>query len=113
MCRVGAENGFCILYVKALGRRNPITVVGHAASISAGEWITVTGEGVNDRTYRSQLRAHFLRTFAPTTAPGPDKHLASGMIRGIGPKLREAPGACLRHRKRLPSAALRHGAVIV
>lgn len=38
------ENGFCVLRVKARGRRDLITVVGHAASISAGEWVTATGE---------------------------------------------------------------------
>jgi exodeoxyribonuclease V alpha subunit len=29
------ENGFCVLRVKTRGRRDLITVVGHAASISA------------------------------------------------------------------------------
>jgi hypothetical protein len=41
-----AENGFCVLRVKARGRRDLITVVGHAASISTGEWVTATGEWV-------------------------------------------------------------------
>ena len=31
------ENGFCVLRFKARGRRDLITVVGHAAMISAGE----------------------------------------------------------------------------
>ncbi len=31
------ESGFCVLRVKARGRRDLVTVVGHAASISAGE----------------------------------------------------------------------------
>jgi exodeoxyribonuclease V alpha subunit len=30
------ENGFCILRVKARGHRDLVTVVGHAAMISAG-----------------------------------------------------------------------------
>ena len=34
-----AENGFCVLRIKARGHRELITVVGHAATISAGEWI--------------------------------------------------------------------------
>jgi exodeoxyribonuclease V alpha subunit len=34
-----AENGFCVLRVKARGQRDLVTVVGHAASISAGEWV--------------------------------------------------------------------------
>jgi exodeoxyribonuclease V alpha subunit len=79
------ENGFCVLRVKARGRRDLITVVGHAASISAGERVTATGEWVNDRTHEPQFRARFLRASAPTTAEGIEKYLASGMIRGIGP----------------------------
>ena len=33
------ENGFCVLRVKARGQRDLITVVGHAAMISAGEFV--------------------------------------------------------------------------
>ena len=32
-----ADSGFCVLRVKARGQRNLVTVVGHAASIAAGE----------------------------------------------------------------------------
>ena len=32
-----AENGFCVLRTKARGHRDLVTVVGQAASISAGE----------------------------------------------------------------------------
>jgi hypothetical protein len=32
-----AENGFCVLREKACGHRDLVTVVGHAATISAGE----------------------------------------------------------------------------
>ena len=39
-----ADNGFCVIRVKARGHRDLITVVGHAAVISAGEWITAVGE---------------------------------------------------------------------
>jgi exodeoxyribonuclease V alpha subunit len=80
-----AETGFCVLRVKVRGRRDLQTVVGHAASISPGEWIIATGEWVNDRTHGPQFRARFLRASAPTTAEGIEKYLASGLIRGIGP----------------------------
>jgi exodeoxyribonuclease V alpha subunit len=33
-----AENGFCVLRARARGHRDVVTVVGHAATISAGEW---------------------------------------------------------------------------
>jgi exodeoxyribonuclease V alpha subunit len=32
-----ASNGFCVLRIKARGHRELVTVVGHAAEISAGE----------------------------------------------------------------------------
>jgi exodeoxyribonuclease V alpha subunit len=80
-----ADNGFCVLRAKARGHRDLVTVVGHAATISAGEWITASGEWVNDRTHGQQFKAHFMRTSAPTSIEGIVKYLSSGMIRGIGP----------------------------
>ena len=80
-----AENGFCVLRAKARGHRDVVTVVGHAATIAAGEWITASGELVNDRTHGQQFKARFLRTSPPTSADGIEKYLSSGMIRGIGP----------------------------
>ena len=79
------ENGFCVLRAKARGHRDVVTVVGHAATIAAGEWITASGEWVNDRTHGQQFKARFLRTSPPTSADGIEKYLSSGMIRGIGP----------------------------
>src|SRR6266487_5775219 len=76
------ENGFCVLRIKARGHRELITVVGHAAVISAGEWVTASGEWVNDRIHGQQFKARFLRTSPPTSADGIEKYLSSGMIRG-------------------------------
>src|SRR3712207_2879134 len=80
-----AENGFCVLRVKARGQKDLVTVVGHAATIAAGEFVSASGTWVNDRTHGLQFRASFLKATAPTTAEGIEKYLASGMIRGIGP----------------------------
>jgi exodeoxyribonuclease V alpha subunit len=80
-----AENGFCVLRIKARGQRELVTLVGHAAIISAGEWITASGSWINDRTHGQQFKARFLKTSAPTSVEGIEKYLASGMIRGIGP----------------------------
>jgi len=79
------ENGFCVLRAKARGHRDLVTVVGHAATISAGEWITASGDWTNDRTHGQQFRARFLKTSAPSSIDGIEKYLGSGMIRGIGP----------------------------
>ena len=79
------DNGFCVLRVKARGKRDLIIVVGHAATISAGEFIQASGEWSNDRTHGVQFRARFLKAMPPTTVEGIEKYLGSGMIRGIGP----------------------------
>jgi len=52
-----AENGFCVLRVKARGHRELVTLVGHAAAISAGEWITASGNWINDRTGRAPVQS--------------------------------------------------------
>src|SRR3712207_4710306 len=79
------ETGFCVLRVKARGQKDLVTVVGHAAVISAGEFISASGTWVNDRAHGLQLKASFLKATAPTTLEGIERYLGSGMIRGIGP----------------------------
>jgi exodeoxyribonuclease V alpha subunit len=54
-----AENGFCMLRVKARGPRDLITLVGYAAMISAGEFVQASGSWINDRTHGVQFRASF------------------------------------------------------
>jgi len=66
------DTGFCVLRV------------GHTPTISPGEWITATGDWVNDRTHGQQFKARFLRASAPSSAEGIERYLGSGMIRGIG-----------------------------
>ena len=88
-----AANGFCVLRIKARGHHELITVVGHAATISAGEWITAAGEWVNDRTHGQQFKTRFLRSSAPTTTEGIEKYLGSGMIAASA---RSTPGSWSR-----------------
>ena len=51
-----AENGFCVLRAKARGHRDLVTVVGHAAIISAGEWITASGEWIKGNRKRESRK---------------------------------------------------------
>jgi exodeoxyribonuclease V alpha subunit len=81
----GQESGFCVLRVKARGHRDLVTVVGHAAMISAGEWLTASGEWTQDATHGLQVRARFLKTSEPTSAEDIEKYLGSSLVRGIGP----------------------------
>ena len=79
------ETGFCVLRVNAARRREPVTVVGAAASVGPGEFVEANGAWVNDRTFGLQFRAEHLRVVPPSTLEGIEKYLGSGMIRGIGP----------------------------
>ena len=74
-----------MLRTRARGHRDLVTVVGHAATVAPGEWITASGEWVNDRTHGQQFKARFIRTAEPSSVEGIEKYLGSGMIRGIGP----------------------------
>jgi exodeoxyribonuclease V alpha subunit len=82
-----ADTGFAVLKVKARGKRDLITVVGHAPTISAGEFVTASGGWVNDRSHGVQFKAQVLKATAPTTSEGIERYLASGQMRGIGPAM--------------------------
>ena len=79
------ESGFCVLQVKVRGQRDLVTVVGSAASVSAGEYVECTGVWHNDRTYGLQFKTKQLQIVPPTTLEGIQKYLGSGMVKGIGP----------------------------
>ena len=78
------ENGFSVLRVQVRGRRELVTVVGHAAEVSAGEFVQASGAWVNDRVHGLQFQAETLTTVAPTTLEGIEKYLGSGLVKGVG-----------------------------
>ena len=89
------ESGFCVLRTKARGHRDLVTVVGHAAMVAAGEWITASGEWVNDRTHGQQFKARFLRCSAPrprrewrNTSPPAASGGSAGVCPQAGPGIR-------------------------
>ena len=73
--------------MEARGKRDLITVLGHAAAISAGEFVNASGFWVNDRAHGLQFKAQVLKATAPTTPEGIERYLASGQMRGIGPAM--------------------------
>src|SRR3954452_25612745 len=82
-----ADNGFAVLKVQTRGKRDLVTVVGHAASVMEGEWITASGSWVSDRTHGGQFKAQTLSATPQTGAQGIEKYLASGQMRVIGPAM--------------------------
>src|SRR3954463_6271202 len=81
------ENGFCVLKVQARGKRDLVTVVGHAPAIGAGEWVNASGAWVSDRVHGLQFKADVLKATPPTGVEGIERYLASGQMRGIGPAM--------------------------
>jgi exodeoxyribonuclease V alpha subunit len=79
------ESGFCVLRVKVRGEGELVTVVGTAATITAGEYVTRDGRWTNDREHGLQFKALELRTIPPNMREGIEKYLGSGMVKGIGP----------------------------
>ena len=80
-----AESGFCVLRVQARGHKDLQAVVGHSPAVSPGEWITASGQWVNDTAHGLQFEASFIKTSAPDSQGGIEKYLGSGAIPGIGP----------------------------
>ena len=78
------DSGFCVLRSNVRGVRHPVTIVGQAASVAPGEWLTASGSWENNRTYGRQFRARFMRLSPPTTIDGIERYFGSGMVRGIG-----------------------------
>ena len=83
------ESGFCVLKVKVRQERDLVTVVGTLPRVTAGEWVEARGQWIIDSKFGRQLKAKFLNTTRPDTPDGMEKYLASGLVKGIGPKFAE------------------------
>jgi len=79
-----AENGFCVLRVAVKNQRDPVTVIGNATQVMAGEDLEATGVWFNDRNHGYQFKADSIKMTTPTSIEGIKKYLASGLIKGIG-----------------------------
>ncbi len=79
------EIGFCMLRVKVRGKRDPVTVLGSAAEIRAGEHVQASGHWEQHPEHGMQFRAYFLAVTPPSSCEGIERYLASGLIKGIGP----------------------------
>ncbi|MEG1480405.1 MAG: ATP-dependent RecD-like DNA helicase [Kiritimatiellia bacterium] len=88
------ESGYTVLSVRPVAETQAdfrrLTVVGKCATVWTGEEITAEGVWADDPKFGRQFRAETLTCIAPTSAEGIKRFLASGLIRGIGPKLAEA-----------------------
>ena len=82
------QNGYVVLTLDTGG--DPITVVGELGDIEEGEALDVTGEYTNHIKFGTQFKAVYCERRMPSTVTAILKYLASGAIKGIGPKMAEA-----------------------
>lgn len=79
------ENGYSILDF-AIDTNEIVTVVGTLPYICEGDQLTVYGKWVNNPKYGAQFKAEQYEKIMPADAAAILKYLASGAIKGIGPK---------------------------
>ena len=56
-----AENGFCVLRVALRNKHDPITVVGNATQVMAGEDVEAVGVWIYDKNHGNQLKANSIK----------------------------------------------------
>jgi exodeoxyribonuclease V alpha subunit len=80
-----SENGFGIFVLKVNSKEN-VTVQGYLPQIHQGENITVKGKWVFHKKFGRQFEVTESVAKLPSSTKGIEKYLASGLIKGIGPK---------------------------
>lgn len=79
------ETGYCILKVIPDGKREPVSLIGKAPRVVAGEQFEAVGKWESTRDYGQQFKADTLKLTRPDSAAGIERYLGSGLIEGIGP----------------------------
>jgi hypothetical protein len=65
-----ADSGFCVLRLNVKGERDLITLIGHAPTVTPGEYAAASGNWVTDREHGRQFRAVFVKIAPPNTLSG-------------------------------------------
>lgn len=78
------ENGFTVLELSA--EDEYITVVGILPEVSIGEELKLKGNWTVHRTFGKQFKAELCEHTLPSTSADLYRYLASGAVKGIGPK---------------------------
>jgi len=84
------DGGFAVFTVLCdVDNREQTWVSTAKATVEVGEDVKLIGEYVVHPTYGQQFRADVIERIMPKTAGGMENYLASGVIKGIGPKRAE------------------------
>ncbi len=80
------ENGWTVFRLRAEGREDPVTVVGSMSSPQPGVRLRVKGRWISHPKFGRQIQMSSWEEELPATEEGIRLFLASGCIKGIGPK---------------------------
>ena len=82
------ENGFSVFSLK-INSKQSITIQGYLPQVHQGENVTLKGKWSFHKKYGRQFLVEECAAELPSSAIGIQKYLASGLIKGIGPKFAE------------------------
>jgi exodeoxyribonuclease V alpha subunit len=80
------DNGWTVLKVRNCDDNLSVTVTGHFAAVHAGEQFELFGAWGKHPQYGQQFKAERIVPIRPQTSTAIERYLASGLIKGIGPK---------------------------
>ena len=83
------ENDYTVARLRAEGSEERVTVVGHLSGVHEGEHLRLTGAWKQHPRFGAQFSVESYQFIYPETEAGIERYLASGLIRGIGPKIAE------------------------
>ncbi len=78
------DNGYAVFTIECDGEE--VTCVGTVPQVHRGENLEVRGSWTTHPVYGKQLQVEFCEKAMPTTQEGMERYLASGLIKGLGPK---------------------------
>ena len=81
-----SENGYTVFSAVPEGDKKVIKVVGQYYAVSEGVVLDIEGEWAVDAKYGRQFVAKLWTEIMPETVIGIERYLASGIVKGIGPK---------------------------
>ncbi|KMY67218.1 hypothetical protein AAU61_10050 [Desulfocarbo indianensis] len=84
------ENGYTVAKLQPAGKGAPVAVVGRLPGVVEGQELSVTGREVLHPKFGVQVEVESFEVRQPSDDEGVRRYLASGLIKGVGPKLAEA-----------------------
>ena len=81
------ENGWTVAKIEAKGRPGHLAVVGKMPGLAEGQRVELSGREILHPKFGPQVEVAGYRVMPPSDQEGMERYLASGLIKGVGPKL--------------------------